>query len=66
MKAPPEDFLYTIDVVITTWWSDGRTVNLRNVKLDMTRKQTLPLSRTERLQNLPTYTGPLGSQDLSL
>lgn len=66
MKASPEDFLYTIDVVLTTWWSDGGTVNLRNVKLDMTRKQTLPLSRTERLQNLPTYTGPLGSPDLSL
>ena len=24
MKAPPEDFLYTIDVVITTWWTDGK------------------------------------------
>lgn len=59
--------LDTIDVAITTWLrSDGGTVSLRNVKPDMTRKQTLPLCRTERLQNLPTYTGPLDSPDLSL
>lgn len=67
MKALPEDFLYTIDVVIPPQWSDGRTVSLRNVKLDMTRKSNstfIPNGTSSKFTNI--YRSPRLAGSLAL
>lgn len=68
MKAPPEDFLDTIDVAITTWWSVGRTADLRNVKLDITRKQNstfMPYGTSSKFTNMYRSPRLAGSLPLS-